>query len=246
MKSALGMRTVVTITAAVVLLAVAVPAVAQEDWETHYSLGVFGIGAGMEGYLLAPYAPNRQKVYFSDLNSDLNTGGGVSFAMKQARWSILSDVVFFSFDKKVNGIKANSDQLYFELCSAFKVGDSFSVVVGGRYAKLTSDLVFPGSPQPYKRKIDADWVDPIVGGMLELPVGKSWALMMRGDVGGFGVGSDIVWHAWLRLDGKLGDAAIVSLGYRYWDNNFESRKYPRKTGYDMTVAGPTLGIAFNF
>ncbi|HPS78958.1 MAG TPA: hypothetical protein PLS53_12445, partial [Thermoanaerobaculaceae bacterium] len=116
MKSALGMRTVVTITAAVVLLAVAVPAVAQEDWETHYSLGVFGIGAGMEGYLLAPYAPNRQKVYFSDLNSDLNTGGGVSFAMKQARWSILSDVVFFSFDKKVNGIKANSDQLYFELC----------------------------------------------------------------------------------------------------------------------------------
>jgi hypothetical protein len=246
MRSVLGMRMVVAVAASLVLFVVAAPAVAQEDWETHYSLGVYGIGAGMEGYLLAPYAPNRQKVYFSDLTSDLNMGGGVSFEMKQARWSVLSDLVFFGFDKTVDGVKVDGDQLYFELCSTFKVGNTFNVLLGGRYTKLTSDLVFPGTPTPYNRKIDTSFADPIVGGLVLLPISKSWAVMMRADVGGFGIASDIVWHAQVRFDGKLGDAATVSLGYRYWDNNYENLDDPQKTGYDMTVAGPTIGIAFNF
>jgi hypothetical protein len=246
MKSVFGLRLVGTIVAAFVLLGVAAPAVAQEEWESKYSLGVFAIGAGMEGYLQAPYAPNRQRVYFSDLSPNFSTGGGISFEMKQVHWSVLSDLVFISFNETIDGVKVDGDQLYIELCSTVKLSSTFSLLAGARYTDLNSDLTFPGTPTPYERKIDSAWVDPIVGGMFVFPMGKSWALMMRGDVGGFGLASDIVWHAQVRLDGKLGKAATFSLGYRYWDNNFENFDDPQTVGYDMTVAGPTVGIAFNF
>ena len=246
MKSVLGLRIVGTIAAVLVLLVVAAPAIAQDDWKTKYSLGVFGIGAGMEGYLQAPYAPNRQRVYFSYLTSDLNTGGGISFEMKQTNWWIMSDLVLFSFDDTVDGVKVDGDQLLFELCSTVKLSSTFSLVAGARYVKLTTDLSFPGSPTPYEREIDQDWADPIVGGMFVFPMGESWSLLMRGDVGGFGIGSDLVWHAQLRLDAKLGKAATFSFGYRYWDYDFEEYEDPQTVGYDMTIAGPTVGIAFNF
>lgn len=246
MKSVLGLRIVGTIAAALVLLIVAAPAMAQEDWETKYSLGVFAIGAGMEGYLQAPYAPNGQRVYFSDLTSDLNTGGGVSFEMKQTNWWIMSDLVLFSFDDTVDGVKVDGDQLLFELCSTVKLSSTFSLVAGARYFKLTSDLSFPGSPTPYEREIDQDWADPIVGGMFVFPMSKSWGLLMRADVGGFGIGSDLVWHALVRFDGKIGKAATFSIGYRYWDYDFEENDAPQTIGYDMTIAGPTVGIAFRF
>lgn len=40
-----------------------------------------------------------------------------------------------------------------------------------------------------------DWVDPIIGLRWLWGFSDRWSLKLRGDIGGFGVGSDFAWQA---------------------------------------------------
>jgi len=42
---------------------------------------------------------------------------------------------------------------------------------------------------------NVDWVDPLLRLNYESPVSGKWRFTLRGDVGGFGFGSEFTWHA---------------------------------------------------
>lgn len=236
------------ILAALTLLGVAGPAVAQEDWDYHYDLTLSAIGIGNEGYIRPSYAVLDQKAYtHKSLTSDLSTGGGASFQVRKAKWAIALDVLSVGYDYKTRtGIKVDADQILAELVTSWRFGSSFDLLFGTRYSKLTSDVVYPGTPAPYKRPGDAEWADAIVGGRVVVPAGDRVHFVLRGDVGGFGLASDMVYHAQAKVDFKLADAASLAVGYRYWDWDFENHKHEQKVIYDMTLAGPTLDLVFHF
>jgi hypothetical protein len=103
----------------------------------------------------------------------------------------------------------------------------------GRY--LTSDI-----------STSKDWIDPFVGARLLFNLPKDFMVVLRGDVGGFGVGSDIS----LNLAGYVGYniSRVVTLwaGYRGLYVDYESGSNTSKFALDAWMHGPAIGVAFRF
>jgi hypothetical protein len=69
---------------------------------------------------------------------------------------------------------------------------AFDGLGGFRYSSMDIDLDLPGSlPDVDQRK---DWIDPYVGMRWQWRMAEKWGLRMRGDIGGFGIGSDLTWN----------------------------------------------------
>jgi hypothetical protein len=122
--------------------------------------------------------------------------------------------------------------------------------IGARwtYARLEINTDLSGTGLA-RDGIDADrneqWVDPLVGTRIFLPLTDRWRLSFEGDIGGFGMGSDIAWNLQGYVSWRtsvFGVPTALAVGYRalhqdYEDNDFE---------YDVTTYGPIIGAVFHF
>jgi hypothetical protein len=117
---------------------------------------------------------------------------------------------------------------------------------GGRYSFLELDLDTAGAPSTNQSK---DWIDPIVGARIGLHLSPRVFLLLAGDVGGFGVGSDFAWsilglfgYTW-RTDAV--EWAILA-GYRALAQDYTSGSGARRFRWDTTMHGPVLGFSVRF
>jgi len=140
---------------------------------------------------------------------------------------------------------------------------TLEVLAGGRYwyqdvnikADADVNVDLPDLPvlsdgRVVARSGSVDWIDPFVGARVRQGLAPGHALTLRGDIGGFGVGSDFSWQviatydfalrAWERyvLDGYVGYRAL-SVDYT---RGSENTRYE----YDVLQHGPMLGATLEF
>ena len=89
-----------------------------------------------------------------------------------------------------------------------------------------------------------DWIDPLVGLQYNVPINDTWRFNLRGDVGGFGVGSDLTYQVLTNLRWQANERIGVAFGYRliafdYEDGNENNPGYQR---YDLVEQGPLVGL----
>lgn len=97
----------------------------------------------------------------------------------------------------------------------------------------------------------AQWVDLFVGGRAMATITPGVQAFVRGDVGGFGIGSSSS-HAWnlvsgLNLDCVCGSHLI--LAYRFFDIDQSlngGNGAPQGFGFDGLIHGPVMGMMFQF
>ncbi len=93
------------------------------------------------------------------------------------------------------------------------------------------------------------WVDPIVGLMSTWDLYPRWNLMLSGDAGGFGVGTDLSWSATLlagyRFHFSPRIMGNVLFGYRALYQDFESDSGERFE-YDTYMHGPYVSVSIDF
>lgn len=94
------------------------------------------------------------------------------------------------------------------------------------------------------------WVDPVVGVRLRHQFTPRQQITLRGDIGGFGLGSQFSWQAvgvysysWT-LDGGQHLAAL--LGFRALSVNYSSGSGPDAVGINETLYGPVIGVSYRF
>ena len=73
-----------------------------------------------------------------------------------------------------------------------------------------------------------------------------WLLHLYGDIGGFGVGSDLTWMASGIVDFQVWKHASILAGYRALSMEFEKGEGERKFDLSLLAHGPILGINFNW
>ena len=94
------------------------------------------------------------------------------------------------------------------------------------------------------------WVDPVVGLRLSSDITPDWNLRALGDIGGFGVSSELTWQAMVAAGYRFGlfgekDANAV-FGYRAIYDDFETGSGSNRFGLDATFHGPILGLEIKF
>ena len=89
------------------------------------------------------------------------------------------------------------------------------------------------------------WVEPFVGLNAGTRLNDHWVISLRGDVGGFGAGSDFAWHSMcvLAFTFDMGDAVSAGyLGYRAISQDYDQGGFE----WDVLAHGPMIGVAIKF
>ena len=125
----------------------------------------------------------------------------------------------------------------------------FDMLGGVRYTKLEPDVTtapIPPAvlPPGQKRGLSEDWYDPIVGVRYLYDFGNKWMISARGDIGGFGVGSDFTWNVLALVHFQPWKYAAIIAGYRVLDQDYEDGSGANRFAYDMRLKGPVLALNF--
>jgi hypothetical protein len=89
---------------------------------------------------------------------------------------------------------------------------------------------------------DRDWVDPYVGFRGRVNLTDKIYLGARGDIGGFGVGSDLTWQAFGGLGYAITDSIVIEGGWRHLDIDYEHDDFI----FDMAFSGAVFGVDISF
>jgi hypothetical protein len=89
---------------------------------------------------------------------------------------------------------------------------------------------------------DDYWFDPYVGLRARYNFNKTYYTAVRGEIGGFGVGADLMWEVEGVIGINLTRSIFTEIGYRALGANFEDRDFR----FDVVTHGPqiTTGITF--
>jgi hypothetical protein len=121
------------------------------------------------------------------------------------------------------------------------MGDqTIDFLVGARYYSQDFKL----TPTPVAAS--EDWVDPIVGGRWTVPLSEKVTLITRGDIGGFGAGSDLTWQALALVDWQPWKHASILAGIRALYVDYETGSGLNYFAYDATTWGPLLGFSLKW
>jgi len=78
------------------------------------------------------------------------------------------------------------------------------------------------------------------------PLTEHWQWDLRGDIGGFGVGSEFAWQVQGMLRWKVKTNMDVVASYRYMQMDYEQDGSSGLLDYNMVMSGPGLGVTFHF
>lgn len=122
-----------------------------------------------------------------------------------------------------------------------------SVYLGGRYTDVGLELQTNGAAVSNTQ--NRSWIDPLVGVRLGIDLCPNWKVVINGDVGGFGVGSQFSWAAQVLFDYRFdmwGADASFTFGYRALDENYSKQRDVGEFKFDMTLYGPIFGLTVRF
>ena len=169
------------------------------------------------------------------------------------KWSFGLDTIYAKVSQSLSfprlsgaGGKFSQKQLILTPRIAYKVvsTDSYSmdVLTGARWMFLDYDLTLSAPAGKINRGMNEDWIDPIFGVRGGWQFSEKTSLSYYGDVGGFGISSDLTWQAYVGLGYKFtpsvsGVVGFRGLGYDYQDDGFT---------LDTVTYGPVLGLEISF
>ena len=238
------MRKSAQVASLIVLITTALPAAAQAPDETWtVDLSVFLLGAGMDGTITVAGNEADIDVSFGDVVENLEMGGMGSVRVAHGRWAFTTEVIYMGLGGSKGPVAADVDQWNVEPSASFRVSDRFETIVGARYTNLSSEIRGPFGRNPSGT---VDWWDPIIGGRLMLPMGEAWTFNLRGDVGGFGVGSDFAWQLFPYVSWQFGERASMQAGYRAISMDYDEGSGLSEFKYDVVTQGAQLGVTFRF
>jgi opacity protein-like surface antigen len=212
--------------------------------------------AGTDGEVNVRRVTANVDCEFSDVLDKFQFGASAHFATRKGNWEVFVDGMYLKLgdDRTRRFVKTEweLETLLAEFGLAYRMYEtplgggqggmlSFDVLGGGRYWYADIDVELTPGPDVDRSK---DWIDPFVGGRLKARLNEKWTLGLRGDVGGFGIGSasDSTWNVLAWTDYRLSDRTSLKVGYRILDVDKGGGRF----GLDTQLSGPWLGVTIGF
>jgi len=222
-----------------------------EGWTHEFAPYLWG--AGMDGTAGVRDVTADVNQSFGDIVENLEFGFMGMYRGTRDRYSITVDTVYMGLGAVERGpgglLKADIDldQLALEVDGGYEVFDRFVVFGGLRYNDIDAKVKTTGVLDVVRQaKGSESWVDPLVGAHYTIPFNDQWSANLRGDIGGFGIGSDFAWQGVATLRWQATPGLGVVAAYRYIAMDYDSGSGNDYFKYDMAMSGPALGVVFTF
>lgn len=239
------------------------------DWA--FFVGPYGWLASVDGTIVSGGVDTDVSVPFSDL-VDLAKGGfqlnvGIwwrrfflGFDGTWAKLGMEAEGRFFGaeleieqrlFDIKVGYqlFRKSLDGCLDPRCEKWRRWASLDVFVGARYwyTKTTVTVTGPAGIPRGLEGVDERW-DPLVGLRLTWNPARRWTFLLRGDIGGFGIGdaAEFAWQTSAGLGYSVTEWMHIFLGYRAIGFDTVTGSGAARGGADLVQHGPLIGLGFAF
>jgi hypothetical protein len=90
------------------------------------------------------------------------------------------------------------------------------------------------------------WFDPVLITRLTTDINGKWLFQFRGDVGGFGVGSDFTWQLQAYAGYRFTKVFQLTAGYRILGIDYDKGTDKERFIYNVDTFGPVVRLGFNF
>lgn len=129
----------------------------------------------------------------------------------------------------------------------YRVVDKGPVIVdllaGGRLNGNVQEVQYHGTLVDVSRKVKKWWIDPIVATRISAPLGGKVGLTLYGDIGGFGIGSDLTWQGIATVNYQISRKMSAGLGWRYFKLNYDDND---GFLYNVAQSGPIVTLRSEF
>ena len=138
-----------------------------------------------------------------------------------------------------------------EPAGLYRVLPFFEVGAGGRLNNMQTDIdvrrnVIPVGTEQIIESVSKTWFDPIIITRLSADIREKWLFQFRGDIGGFGIGSDFTWQVQASAGYRFSKLFQLTAGYRYISVNYDKGEGSTRFIYDINTYGPVVRFGFNF
>ncbi|MEO3432782.1 hypothetical protein [Inquilinus sp. CAU 1745] len=117
------------------------------------------------------------------------------------------------------------------------------VLAGVRAWSVDNDVTFTAGLLPQvETGVSESWVDPVVGLRGQVDLGSRFFASAYGDIGGFGVVSDLTWQVYGGVGYRFSDFIAGQIGYRHLSVDYEDDGFV----WDVELSGPTVGLSIRF
>jgi opacity protein-like surface antigen len=174
--------------------------------------------------------------------------------VRYERFAVVTDFVYLGLEGEEErtrgplsvGAELKLDTIIWTFAGSFRAIDSdrvsLDLLAGGRLWNLDAEGTLAGPLGVRQRSGSKTWVDPLVGIVGRLELGNGFAVQAQGDVGGFGVASDIGWQLLGTLQYRVAESVALEAGYRYLVVDYDDGGFL----FDVAMHGPIIGASFRF
>jgi len=231
-------------------------AFAQEDIATkkwHYLGEVYMMFPNMNGETGVRELPTVSvDANVGDILGHLKMGGMFYLEATNDDWSISSDFLYMDLEQDavpttlITSGKVSMQQTAWELAGLKRVQPWLDLGLGARLVNLHAEIDLQTVINDRSASIDQTWVDPIIIARTQGFFTEKIYWQFRGDLGGFGIGSDFTWQAQANIGYRFSKLFQTSIGYRYIGIDYDNGEGSDRFIYDVDTFGAVLRLGFNF
>lgn len=235
----------------VVAVSLTPPAAAQSsssEWQV--SVAPYLWAAGMDGSMAIAERQQDFDVPFSTVVENLDLALMAHLDLRNDRWVVASDLIYVDLEDEQSlergSLTAGLELTLVEALGGYRVTPAVTLLAGARWVDMGTSLRASGEVVASDADAGKSWLDPVVGVHVLAPLSNRWWLGLRGDAGGFGVGSDLTWQAYADVGFRASEVVSIMLGYHVLDIDYETGSGLQAVALDVMMSGPQLGVVFTF
>jgi hypothetical protein len=211
--------------------------------------------AGLGGEVTGAHGGGSFNADFGDIFGTMKFSFMGLAEARRGRFSIILDTLYLNLEQGVpvpglgaySGGSARTQSAQVSAIALYSVVDEGAgrIDLGGgiRGWWIDTELRLDAGLLPAQTQSSStSWVDPVIAARGIVRLNDRLSLTAYGDVGGFGVGSELTWQVFATLDYQVTPSVSVSGGFRWIHIDYDKGS----SDISLDMAGPIIGASIRF
>ncbi|WP_158287901.1 YfaZ family outer membrane protein [Falsiroseomonas bella] len=229
------------------------PAAAPDEWT--FTLSPYVWFSGLGGEVTTAEGSESFSADFGDIFGTMKFSAMGLFEARRGNFSLVMDTLYLNLQQGVpvpghgafSGASARTQSAEVSAIGLYTVAEGqtgrFELGGGVRAWWFDTELTLDAG-RLRGRSIDnsVSWVDPVISARGVLRLNDSLSITGYGDIGGFGVGSQLTYQVMATLDWQITRNISASVGYRWIHIDYDKGR----SDISLDLAGPIIGVSLRF
>jgi hypothetical protein len=213
-----------------------------------YIKGDIGVG----NYITVPVEGKPKDIF-----TNLTFGAMLNVEVHNNRWAFISDFLYANLNQDVTPTTlissgtVSAKQIIWEPSGLYRLTSYLEAGVGGRLNFMESGFdifrkTLPEGTEEIAESASKTWFDPILIARVSTSIKDKWLFNVKGDLGGFGLGSDFTWQVQAYAGYRFGKLFQLTAGYKILSIDYDRGTDTKRFIYNVDTSGPVVRFGFNF